>query len=755
MRRDKMPPLCKMKEGVFIKRITTGAIIAILLVPLLFSRTEAQNNPPIVREIQIQGNKYVKEEEIRKVISTKIDEVLSEKNVREDMQAIYQMGFFSSVRALKEEVKDGVKLIFEVKENKIVSEIVFEGAEEGEISKLKGLIGLKEGKLWSFKKAKKDKERILRFYHKKGFFSALVNVSQISLEEDKCKVIFKVKKGESARVKEIKIKGNSVLSEERIKSILKTTPKCYFNERTLNDDLERVIQVYRKLGYHFAYFKEPQLEFLKERRLFARRKINLVKILLEIVEGEKVFVSGIEIEGNKVLTTSQILGIISLRQGKVFVSDYLDESIKALQDKYGENGYVYAQIRSNLEFNEKGDKVRITISIKEGPQARVGKIKIEGAKSSQKRIFKHTLLIKEGDIFNVDKLRESWRRLYNLGFFEEVEIEPLSTSSPKVLDLLVRVKEAEKKGRLFLGAGYSSISKLEGFIEACKDNLWGQGKQIGINWRFGERRNDYDISYLDRWFNDTSTSLRAHLYDKWSKYYDGDTGYEKGTRGGSLGVGWPIWKSTEAGLTFKNEEVKIGKIEGYELPEDLVEGRSLNRTLEFSLKRDKRVRDEGFNSYKGTYSFLSVEKSGGFIGGDLDFTKYQTELRGYLRKGEFWKSPILAYRLRGEFGENLEKYEYEKFYIGGQETLRGYKQNAFSADKALLGSLELRFPTSKELTVILFVDSGLWENSEERYFKTGWGFGLRIRTILGLVRLDYGIGEGGGGEFYFGLGEGF
>jgi len=754
MRRDKAFPLCNKKEGVFIKGIW-GIGVAILLIPIFFSGAEAQVLP-IIREIQIQGNKYVQEEKIRKVINIRVGEPLSEKSVREDMELIYQMGLFSSVKALKEEVKDGVRLIFEVKENREIAEIAFEGVEESEVSKLQDLITLKEGELWDFNKSKKDKEKILHFYNKKGFFSALVNVSQVPLEEDKCRVVFEIKKGERARVKEIKIKGNFALSEERIKSIFKTTPKCYFNEKTLNEDLKRVIQVYRKLGYSFAYFKDPQLEFLKERRLFAKEKVNLVKIYLEVVEEKKVFVSEVKIEGNNVLTISQILGIIRPKQGDFFVSEYLEESINGLQDKYGENGYVYAQIKPNLEFNEEEDKVRITISIREGPQARVGKIKIEGAKSSQKRIFKHTLLIKEGDIFNVKKIRESWRQLYNLGFFEEVEIQPVSTSTPEVLDLLVKVKEAEKKGRLFLGAGYSSISKLEGFIQVYKDNLWGQGKQIGIDWRFGERRNDYDISYLDRWFNDSPTSLRAHLYDKRSKYYsDENTGYEEGRRGGSLGVGWPVWEDTDAFLTLKNEEVEIGKIEGYELTEGLDEGKSLNRTLEFSLRRDKRVRDEAFNSYKGTYSFLSVEKGGGFIGGDLDFTKYRGELRGYLRKGEFWKSPILAWRLRGELGENLE--EYEKFYIGGQETLRGYEQNASSGDSAVLGSLELRFPASKELTWVIFVDGGrVWgESSTMNDFKIGWGFGLRIRTILGLIRLDYGIGEEGKGEFYFGLGEGF
>ena len=731
---------------------TTYPLLAILFLCLFLSGARAQD-VSIIKEIQIQGNSYVKDEEIKKVIVSKVGEPLSEERVREDMQAIYDMGFFSDLKAFKEDVEGGVRLIFEVKENKKISEIIFEGVEESEVPKLKRLINLKRDRLWNFKEAREDKEKILEYYHKKGFFSASVNVSCLPSGKETCKAVFNVQRGERRRVKEICIKGNYALSEERIRSLLRTRPKCYFNEKTLEKDLERVIHLYRRLGYHFAYFKEPRFEFFSERRLLKKEKVNLVRIFLEIVEGKKVFVSEIKIEGNEALTTPEILSLIRPRKGQVFVLDYLKESIDKLKDRYGEKGYVYVQIGWNLEFNETKDKVKVMLSIKEGPQVRVGKVRIEGAESCQERVFKHTLLVKEGDVFNVAKIRESWRRLYNLGFFEKVEIRPLSTSSPKVLDLLVKVSEEKRKGRLFLGAGYSSVSKLEGFIQAYKDNLWGEGKQIGVDWNFGKIRNEYDISYLDRWFNDSSTSLKVRLYDKWGRYeyYDNEEyNYEKETRGGSLALGWPIGEQIEAFVTFKDEDVEIKNIEGD--TGELSEGKSTCRSLELFLRRDARVRDEAFNPYKGTYSSLSIEKSGGFLGGDAEFIKYKGELRGYLRQGEFWKSPILAYRLRGQLGENL--FEYEKFYIGGQDTLRGYSQNEFYGDRAVLGSLELRFPMSKQLTGVLFVDSGrVWGGSEMSDFKTGFGFGMRIRTLLGIIRLDYGVGEEG--RFYFGMGEGF
>ncbi|MCK4418305.1 BamA/TamA family outer membrane protein, partial [Candidatus Aerophobetes bacterium] len=127
------------------------------------------------------------------------------------------------------------------------------------------------------------------------------------------------------------------------------------------------------------------------------------------------------------------------------------------------------------------------------------------------------------------------------------------------------------------------------------------------------------------------------------------------------------------------------------------------------------------------------------------------------RKGEFWKSPIVAYRLRVNWGENLDLFPDEKFYIGGIETLRGYEENEFRGDKVLLGSLELRFPLDKNFLGFLFVDAGkAWSgNSSMENFKMGWGVGIRIKTVIAPLRLEYGIGEDGEARFYFGMGEGF
>lgn len=744
-------PLYGQKEGVFVKKIGGTLILAGLLAVFFLSGSVAQTSP-IIREIQIQGNEHTKTEKIKEVIKSRIGELLSEETVREDMQAIYEMGLFSSLKALKEEVTDGVKLVFQVKENEEIAEIEIKGVDRREKKKIKSLITFKEGELWNFKKIKETRDKILKFYNKKGYFSTSVDLFQVGLpEKNKCKAILSVKKGRRTRVREVVIEGNTVLSDRKIRRSMKTRFRSFFDPKTLDldKDLEKIVGLYQKKGYYFAYFNPPKFEF------FTKGKTHWVRVFLEIVEDKKFSVSEVEIKGNRVFPTSKILSQLRPGKGEIFVPTYLEESLESLRDKYGEKGYIYAHLKPDLEFDREAGKVKILLQIDEGSLAKTGKIKIEGNTFTKERVFRHTLLLKEGDILNSHKLREGWRRLYNLGFFEKVEIEPLFTSSSTV-DLLVKVKEAEQRGQILLGAGYSSVSGLEGHIQLSKDNLGGVGRKVELDWKFGKKRSDYDISYIDRWFRDSNLRLECDLYNLLHKYYEAEGAYQKKRIGGKIGLGWPIWKNMQISTRLRNEKVTISQIEGEPLPEDLEldVGSKIERSLELMLDRNTRVRDEAFNPYQGSYSYFSVEKTGGFLGGDLDFTKYKAEWRGYLRRGEFWKSPILAYRLGGKWGEDLPFYE--QFYLGGLETLRGYEENEFKGDKAALASLELRIPLTKELLGSLFVDAGkTWsEGSSIEDFKVGWGFGIRLKTPLGLIRLNYGVGEKEE-RFYFGMGEGF
>ena len=734
------------KEGVFIRRMIRLSL-ALLFLFLLLS-TAPLFASPVISHIQIQGNEHIESDEIENTIHSKVGEPLSEKMIKEDMQAIYDMGYFYAVEVLKEEEEDGLKLIFRLRENPQIIQIELEGVEERETEKVRKLVTFEEGQVLNFKRMKETRNRILDFYHRKGFFSSEVEISQTSLKEGGCKILILVEKGERVRIAEVTIDGNFHLSSERVLALLKEKPGQYFDEKRLREGFKRVTDRYQRHGYYFARFKEPRFEFFE-------RRGKRVKLALEIEEGKRIFVSELDVEGNENLSSPEIVKTLKPGVGEIFVAEFLEESIRRLGTKYGKDGYPHVQIDRDLEFDKDEGQVAISLIIQEGPQVRVGKISIEGNQRSKERVFEHSLLVKEGEIFDVERIRESWRRIYNLGFFEKVSIHPLPTSSEEVMDLVIEVEEGERTGSLLLGAGYSENSGWEGMVQVYKDNLWGEGKKVSLDWQFAKNKNDYDISFLDRWWKNTDLSLDLSIYDKEQKYYDEES-YEKRRRGGRIGWGWPFQKYARFFIALRNERVHISPVDEKPLPEDLEEGWKTRRSLELTFDRDTRVRDEAFNAYKGSYSYLFMGTNGGpVLRGDLNFTKYKAELREYWRRGEFWMSPVLALRVRGMLGERLPSYE--KFRVGGQQTLRGYDLHEFSGNKILLGTLELRFPLGKNMTAVIFIDGGeIWdEDSRMPDCRAGWGFGARIISPIGPIQLDWGIPETGEGKFYFGIGEAF
>lgn len=738
-------PFSVLKEGVFLKRLV-GIVLALSIVFIFLPKLEVWASP-MVEEIQVKGNQYIDTEEILQVIKSKVGEPLSEQRIREDIQAIYDIGFFSYLSALKEKKKDGLIIIFQVEENKIINEISFEDIDGKEVNEIKKLLTFKEKDLFNFIQVKKSKDKITQFYYKKGFLAASVNISNENDESNGCKVIVNIQKGEIVRVKRVELKGNSSFSDSQVRALIKTRYGRFFDQQILKEDLKKIVHFYQNHGYYFAYFKSPDFEFSEE------KDIEWVTIFLEMVEGRQFFVSQVEIRGeNKVFSESEIMSQFKPSKGELLVPDYIKDSINFLQDKYGERGYIHIQIKSDLDFDREGGKVNILLHIEEGPQVSIGKIRIEGNKLSQERIFKHAFTLKEGDIFDIKEAREGWRRLYNLGFFESVEIEPIAISS-SIVDLLIKVKEIEREGQFYIGGGYNTASGLQGEIQFFKDNLWGEGKRIGIDWQFAEKRNEYNITYLDRWWGDTSIHLEPRIYKRKDIYNEIDGGYEKETTGIEMKIGKPIWKFSNIYISLRDERIYIDKGVNGEISEETEEGGKTSHSLKFILDRDTRVRDEAFNPYQGSYSYVSADITGGpMLGGEFTFTKYGGEWRGYLRKSSFWKYPIITCRLRVKSGENLPVYE--KFHIGGMETLRGYRQNEFIGEKLILGNFELRLPLDKNFLTYLFLDTGQIRNEDSSIYKVGWGFGIRIKTIIGFIRLDYGIGEEGG-QLYFGMGEGF
>jgi outer membrane protein insertion porin family len=448
---------------------------------------------------------------------------------------------------------------------------------------------------------------------------------------------------------------------------------------------------------------------------------------------------------NDVLPITELRRYMTTRPGRVLNLEELRQDVQILVQKSFEDYGIPVRVH-DVVLNEAGE-VRIIIN-----ETRVADVIIEGNNKTQDYVIARELKIKSGDILDMNVLNQGLRRVLMLGYFDEVSRDLQDTDDPDKVNLVVTVTE-RKTGVFTGGAGYSSAEGFIGYVDVADQNFLGRGQQVNIRWEFGQKRNNYNVGFFEPYLNENGLFMGFNVYNRLSRdrirrLDDGtEQKYDYHRTGGDITLGQPISEYTKASLRLK--------IENYEntTSEDVTLERGNLRTLR--LQTVTNTTDHPFFPTTGIKNILSAELGGYFLGGDKDFTKYQADLSKYMQVGS--NGQTLAVRVHTGFISG-DAPDQELFFVGGSETVRGYKFGDFIGEKTITINGEYRFPITDIIHGVVFVDTGsAWDRSERMSLSdlhTGYGVGVRLDTPIGVLRLDYGIGEEGG-QAYFSLGQAF
>jgi len=702
-----------------------------------------------IDSIYIGGNKRIETDAILAVIESQKGAVFDPGALDKDLRSIYQMGFFEDIQIDVEDSPGGKTVTFKVSEKPSIGKITFEGNKEIDQKDLREILGIKRYSILNRKAIKDSIERLRDYYHQKGYYNVEIRESIEDLPNNEVSIIYHIKEGDKVDIREIKFVGNVTVDDDDLKDEMKTSEKGFFSfltesghldRRELESDLSKIKSFYYNNGYIKARVGEPKISYKEDEGLI---------ITIHINEGPQYAIGKVGIEGDLIREVDELYQVLKITEERVYNREVIRSDTLTLSEVYSDEGYAFVDIAPEIKEDDKEHTVDITYRISKGKKVSFERIVITGNDRTRDKVIRRELKIMEGGYFSGKGLKRSAQNLRRLGFFEEVQLNTKKGSSDEEMILDIQVKE-RPTGTFSVGAGYSSVEKGIGMLEISQINLFGFGQSLSARASLSSKSTRYTLSFTEPWLFDRRLSAGIDLYD-WEYQYDE---YTKDSFGGRLRFGFPLGlEFTNGSIIYTYDDAEISDVleTASQVLKDMV-GRNVTSSLTLGISRDSR--DRRFNPRKGSTNSLSVEYAGGILGGDNYFTKY--------RPRSAWFFPFFgdsAFSVQGRWGY-IEKRPggelpvYEKFFLGGMNTVRGFDYHSISpvdpvtgdrigGEKMMVYNIEFRFPLVKEQGVVgvLFFDAGNVFTKDEDYTFSGIrrsaGAGIRWYSPVGPLRLEW------------------
>ncbi len=720
-----------------------------------------------IKAIHIQGQRKIEADAIRAKLTSRVGAAFSTENVREDVKEIFNTGYFYDVEVNREDEKGLVILTYSVVEKPSIAEIEYVGNNEVSDEDLSEQTSLKAYEILNLTKVGEAIEKLEKFYQEKGFFLARITHRVVNTsKDDSVKLVFDVVENDKVQVKKITFLGNSNISSSRIKSAMITKEVGFFSfisgsgaykQEAFDRDVQLINYLYFNEGYVQVKVDKPQVYVTPDKKG--------IYVTIAIEEGPQFNVGDVDFSGDLLFSKDELFESVKIDESGLFVYETLQEDLRVLQAKYGDLGYAFANIIPRTHVKEKERVVDVTFDVDRGSKVYLGKISMIGNSKTRDKVIRRELRVREGELYNETRKRESLARVKRLGFFEEVNFNTKTLPDRNdLMDIEINVKE-RNTGTIQVGAGYSSFQHFVFNGQINQINLLGRGQKLGASVDIAKRQETFRLSFTEPYTFDTEWSTGFDLERTRRTLF----AYKEIKRGAAVRLGHPLAPYLDGFVRYRLYDTELElRDEG---DEDLFPVETANGTtssLTFTLEYDKR--NDRFEPSKGVLTSLSLEYAG--VGGEKKYTRGFATFRYYqeLFWNLVWRNNLNYAFISSNDSNNPAPFN-ELFLLGGANSLRGYDwfsvgrkkfsrkafneavsagvpnardlaMRPFGGTQQLYYNLEMQFPLIAEAGIkgVLFYDVGAADDALVLDdFRQDWGFGFRWFSPIGPLRFEWGF----------------
>jgi len=762
--------------------ITSNRIAAVLAATVccLAAWNGLAAGASVVNEVRVQGNLRVEEDAVRLSIQAQTGGPFDQAVVDRDVKAIYRMGFFDDVSA--DFSAEGI-LTYTVKERPYVKDVEILGNDKVSTEDIEAALGIRQRTALDAGRLQEGLQRVLRLYSEAGHVNTRVDYILTPAENNQTTVTLTVVEGKTLLIRKITFEGNREFPDDELKDNMNTkeawlipfTSRGRLDPDVLTNDTTLLSSLYYDHGFVDHKIDEP---------IILTRDEGL-EVVIRIQEGQRYRVGVVRVGGDLGSAPNRLLDDVTLTSGQVFRRSRLLNDVTALQQRYADRGYAFADVSPDTRFDPADRLVNVTYMIKRGPPVFFDQVKIAGNVKTRDKVIRRELEVAEKGRFSSAKIRESRNALLRTGFFKDVTVSTEKTEKEDQVDLLVKVEEAPT-GTFSVGAGYSTASAFSFRTSLEERNLFGTGRRVSANLLLSKTDQDIVLGLVEPRVLDSRADLGFDVFHTTAEYaswtnrrsgfatrisaplryvrlpYFGRRADVHGVVGPEAEPGFSILDHLHGGIGYTLFDSKITDVEA-DAPSSIEAGKSLTSAITPRLSYD--TRNHFFVPTQGTRSVMSVKLAG--LGGDNRFMRSDASLSWYypiFRNFEWGEN--FAVMLGGRIGygatwTDRELPLFERYFAGGINSVRGFEYRTLGprecprddpgcddpetigGNKQLILKTELHFPILDQwgFRGSMFLDQGQAfgpsQNIRLEDLKRALGLAMQWQSPIGPIKLSW------------------
>jgi outer membrane protein insertion porin family len=734
----------KILPGIFVQgkgRENLGAILTQLRMDILARISTEQR----IARIEFKGNRKIESSAINQVLTSVPGNTFTDADLSNDIKAIYKQGHFEDVTAEVTDTPEGKVITFTVVEKPMITEILFKGNKAVKKDELDGAMTVRTRQIANPEKLKSDMDKLKVLYDSKGYYNAEIRYDLEKDGERDVHVVVSIVENDKLFIRNITFEGNRSFTTKELKNMMTTNEWTIFHffsdsgvlkKEQLKQDVGKINAFYLNNGFINAQIGEPEITHDR----------SGITVKIPVSEGKQFRVGKVAITGDELKTPrAGLMAKLGITKKDFYDREAIMKDMDYLTQVCNDEGYANADVVPRTEPQEKTQTVDVTYEVTKAKLVYFNRISITGNDKTRDKVIRRELSVVEGDLYSRTKLKNSYTALNRLRYFEEIDFQAEKGPDDTLTDVNIHVKE-KPTGMFSIGAGYSALDHAVVSAQVSQQNLFGRGQTLSLKASVGASSTLYDLSFVEPWLFDMPLWSK---FDLWNFYREYDT-YNLDTKGFGMTLGYPLWERV------------VGYV-GYRLSSDNVKdvlntastyikrqaGKTTTSGTSLTLTRD--TTDDAMFPSSGSKNSGSVEYTGGPFLGDVSYTRYGAN------SAWFFPLPLeTVFAARGRIGymygnEGKEVPIYERYYLGGINTLRGLREvgpkdhdtgDVIGGLTMLNFNAEYIFPLIKNAGMkgVVFFDTGnAWESGYhiDDMRKTA-GVGVRWYSPIGPLRLEWG-----------------